>query len=116
MAIGARLVLPGVPPVCSGTDNRCGRVSHRGFHRRRLSQVSAKITFSQKSQRYIRRTEVMHAGIQAREIASHDIQLDLIEGSSAGCSAKVDFSTWMCALFGNPCREIENAPEILKIR
>jgi hypothetical protein len=48
MAIGARLILPGVPPVCSGADDRRGRVSHRRFHRRRLSQVSAKITFSQK--------------------------------------------------------------------
>ena len=48
MAIGARLILPGVPPVCSGADDRRGRVSHRGFHRRRLSQISAKITFSQK--------------------------------------------------------------------
>jgi hypothetical protein len=47
MAIGARLVLPGVPPVRSGADDRRGRVS-RGLHRRRLSQVSAKISFPQK--------------------------------------------------------------------
>ena len=109
MAIGARLVLPGVPPVCSGADDGRGRVSHRGFHRRRLSQVSAKITFSQKPQRYIRRIEVIHAGVQARETASHDIQLDLVEGSGAGCGAKIDFSAWRFTVFGNPRREIENA-------
>jgi hypothetical protein len=32
-------------------------VRHRRFHRRRLSQVSAKITASQKPQRYLRRIE-----------------------------------------------------------
>src|SRR5205823_5108871 len=47
VAIGARLVLPGVPPVRSSADDRRGRVSHCEFHSRRLSQVSAKITFSQ---------------------------------------------------------------------
>src|SRR5271169_770927 len=116
MAIGARLVLPGVPPICSGADNRGGRVSHRGFHRRRLSQVSAKITFPQKTQRYICWIEVIHACIQAREIVSHDVQLDLVEGPGAGCGAKTDFSAWMYALFGNPRREIENARQILKVR
>ena len=35
---------------------------------------------------------MVDAGIQAREIASHDIQLDLVEGSGTGCGAKVDFS------------------------
>jgi len=51
---------------------------------------------------------VIHAGIQAaREIASHDVQLDLIEGSGAGCSAKVDFSAWMCALLGNAPRFLQ---------
>src|SRR5215471_7314274 len=116
MTIGARLVLPGIPPVGSGTDDRHGRMSHREFHRRRLSQVSAKITLSQKPQRYIRWVEVIHAGIQVREIASHDIQFDLVERSGASCGTKVDFSTRICALFGNPCREIKEARQILNAR
>src|SRR5882672_12790509 len=116
MAIGARLVLPSVPPVCSGADYRRGRMSHRGFHRRRLSQVSAKITFPQNPQRYIRRIEVIHTGTQTREIATHDVQFDLVESSGAGCSAKVDLSAWIFALFGNPRREIENARQILSVR
>ena len=91
-------------------------MSDRGFHHRRLSQVSPKITPSQKPQRYIRRIKVIHAGIQAREIASHDIQFDLVESSGAGCGAKVDFSTRICTLFGNPCREIEEARQILNAR
>jgi hypothetical protein len=93
-----------------------GRANHCRFQRRRLSQVSAKITFSQKPQRHIRRIEVVDAGIQAREIGSHDIQLDLVEGSSTGCGAKVDFSAWRSALFGNPRREIEDARQILEVR
>jgi hypothetical protein len=59
---------------------------------------------------------VVDAGIQAREIGSHDIQLDLVEGSSTGCGAKVDFSAWRSALFGNPRREIEDARQILEVR
>src|SRR6266566_7411840 len=47
MAIGARLVLPGVPPVDPGTEDCRGRTSYRGFHRRRLNQVPTKITLSQ---------------------------------------------------------------------
>src|ERR1700691_3606932 len=109
MAISARLVLPGVPPVRSGADDRRRRVRHRGVHRRRLSQVSAKITFPQRPQRYIHRIEVIHAGIQAREIASHDVQLDLVESAGAGCGTKVDFSTWIGTLFGYPRREIKEA-------
>ncbi len=48
MAIGACLILPGVPPVRPGANDGHGRANHRRFQRRRLSQVSAKITFSQK--------------------------------------------------------------------
>src|SRR6266849_5050959 len=48
MAIGSRLVLPGVPPVDPSTEDRSGRTSYCGFRRRRMSQVSAKITHSQK--------------------------------------------------------------------
>src|SRR5262244_3532994 len=114
MTIGARLVLPGVPPIRSRADDRRGRVSHRGFHRRRLSEVSAKTTLSQKPQRYIRRIEVIHAGIQAREITTHDVQFDLVESSSASCGAKVDFSTRIGTLFGDPSREIEEARQIPK--
>jgi uncharacterized protein (UPF0179 family) len=91
-------------------------VGHGEFHRRRQSQVSAKITFSQKTQRYIRRIEVIHPGIQAREISSHDVQLDLVESSGASGGAKVEFSAGTCALFGNPRREIEEAGQILKVR
>src|SRR5438045_2245782 len=116
MAISASLVLPGVPPVRSSADDRRGCVSHREFRRRRLSKVSAKITLSQKPQRYFRRIEVIHAGIQVREIASHDIQFDFVESSGAGRGAKVDFSTRICTLFGNPCREIEEARQILNAR
>src|SRR5439155_20283390 len=90
-----------------------GRVSHREFRRRRLSQVSPKITPSEKPQRYIRRIKVIHAGIQAREISSHDMQFDLVESSGTSCGAKVDFSTRICTLFSNPCREIEEARQIL---
>jgi hypothetical protein len=52
----------------------------------------------------------------AREVASHDVQLDLVQGSGAGCGAKVDFSARVFVLFGNPRREIENARQILKVR
>src|SRR5450432_2712000 len=48
MAIGACLILPGVPPVCSGANDGHGCANHCRFQRRRLSQVSAKMTFSQK--------------------------------------------------------------------
>jgi hypothetical protein len=40
MAIGARLVLPGVAPIRSGADDRRGRVSDRGFPGHRLCPVA----------------------------------------------------------------------------
>ncbi len=59
---------------------------------------------------------MIHAGIQVREIASHDIQFNLVESPGASCGAKVDFSTRICTLLGNPCREIEEARQILNAR
>ena len=44
---------------------------------------------------------MIHAGIQAREIARHDVQFDLVESAGASCGAKVDFSAWIGTLFGN---------------
>src|SRR5438270_12532064 len=116
MAIGACLVLPGVPPISSGADDRRGRVSYPEFHGRRLNQVSAKITLSQEPQSYIRWIEVIHARIQARQITTHQVQFDLVESSGAGCGAKVDLSTWIRPLFCDSCREIEEARQILNAR
>src|SRR5260370_23341282 len=113
MAIASRMILPSVPPICSSADNRRGRGGHRGFHRRRRSQGCAKITFPQKPKRYICGTEVIHAGIQTPEIATHDIQFDFVESSGTSCGTKVDFSTWIRTLFCNPRREIEEACQIL---
>ena len=59
---------------------------------------------------------MIHASIQSREIASHDVQFNLVESSGAGGGAKVEFSAWICALSGNPRREIEDARQILKVR
>ena len=59
---------------------------------------------------------MIHAGIQALETAGHNVQLDLVESSGTGCGAKVDFSAWRSALFGNPRREIEDARQILEVR
>ena len=59
---------------------------------------------------------MIHARIQAREIATHDVQFDLIKSPGASCGAKVDFPTWICTLFGNPGREIEEARQILNAR
>src|SRR5215472_5154066 len=111
MAIGASLVLPCVAPVCPGADDSRGRVSHCRFHRCRLRKVSAKVAFSQKTQRYLRRIEVIHAGLQAREIAGHNVEFDLVECSGAGCGTKVDFSAGVSALLGNSRREIKDAGE-----
>src|ERR1700686_1406732 len=106
MTIGTRLVLPGVSPVRAATDDSPGRVRHRAFHRRRLSEISPKIAFPQEPQRYIRRIEVIHARIQSLQIASHNVEFDLVESSGASSGAKVEFSTRSCSLFRNPCREI----------
>jgi hypothetical protein len=59
---------------------------------------------------------VIHAPIQAREITARDVQFDFVKSPGASCGAKVDFSTWICTLFGNPCREIQEACQILNTR
>ena len=58
---------------------------------------------------------MIYARIQAREVASHDVQFDLVEGSGAGCGAKVDYSPRMLALFGNSRREVKDARQILDV-
>ena len=57
-----------------------------------------------------------YARIQAREVASHDVQFDLVECSGAGCGAKVDFSGGMFSLFGNSRREVQDARQVLEGR
>jgi hypothetical protein len=59
---------------------------------------------------------MIYAGVQTLEIATYDVQFDLVESSSTSCGAKVDFPTWICPLFGNPRREIEEARKILNAR
>src|SRR5450755_4576709 len=115
MTIGAGLVFPGVSPVRSRTDDRSGRSFHCGFHRSRVSQVSAKVTLSQEPQCHVRRVEMIDARIQARQVASHDVQLNLVESSGAGCGAKVDYSPRMLALFGNSRGEVQDARQILDV-
>ena len=109
MTIGAGLVFPGVSPIRSRTDNRGGRSCHRRFHRGRLSQVSAKVTLSQESQCHVRRVEVIDARIQASQVASHHVELNLVKSSGAGCGAKVGYSPRMLALFGDSRGEVQNA-------
>jgi len=116
MAIGAGLVFPGVSPIRSRADDRSGRSCHRRFHRGRLRQISAKITLSQKPQSHVRRVEVIYARVQAREVASHDIQFDLVESSGAGCGAKVDYSPRMFSLLGNSRREVQDTRQIREVR
>jgi len=48
---------------------------------------------------------MIYAGVQTLEIASYDVQFDLVESSSTSCGAKVGFSTWIDPLFGNPPAE-----------
>src|SRR5258708_26663668 len=46
MAIGARLVFPGVAPVRSGADDRRGRVSHRDRKSTRLNSSHQIISYA----------------------------------------------------------------------
>ena len=59
---------------------------------------------------------MIHAVIKSREIARHEVKLNLVKSSSAGRGAKIDFAPWISTLFGDPRREVEDTRHIVKIR
>src|SRR5213593_277197 len=91
VAVGARLVLPGVAPVDPGEQDGRGAAREgvvAGSRRERLANVAG----AQAAKRKVTGTEVIETRVEARDLTKRHIHLGLVERARRGCSAEEDLS------------------------
>ena len=91
MSVGSRLVLPRISPISPGADNREWRLQYQLRISNALRQGLAVVTSAQLSQAEFGNPEVVNPRREIGEIATDDVQLDLVECAGTGGCPKKDF-------------------------
>src|SRR5438067_3425695 len=107
MAIGTRLMFPSIAPIDAGAGDNNRRVSDGGLSRGRFNQHSAIISDAQPVQAELRRSKVIEAGLEIRDVTANQIQLDFVKRSGAGRGAKVNLAARILSLPSDAGGEIE---------
>src|SRR5258708_10071670 len=101
VAVGARLILPGIAPVsaCANDSEWC--VCDSTFSACGFKQDTPIISRAQAAQTEFGGSEVVDTRRQVAQVAANQIKLHLVERSGAGCRAKVEFMPGIAPLSGN---------------
>ena len=116
MAIGAGLILPGIAPVGGGADDGERRVSDGRFAAGGLDQDAAIVSGAQLAQAEFGGSEVVDAGQKVGEVATNEVELNLVERPGAGGRAKIDFAARILSLPRDACRKVQELCYGLQIR
>src|SRR5271157_5287200 len=116
MAVGSRLILPGIAPVGAGANDSQRRVGDGGFTAGGLEQDTAIVSGAQPAQSELGRGEVIDASLKIGEVAANQVELDLVERSRASRGAKIDFAARIFSLPGDACGKVQELGHCLEIR
>src|ERR1700693_5923390 len=120
MAIGAGLILPGIAPVGAGANDGQRRVSDSRFAAGGLDEDAAIVSGAQLAQSELGRGEVIDAGSKigdfATNVATDQVELNLIERSGAGGRAEIDFAARIFSLPGDARGKVQELGYGLQIR
>ena len=107
VAIGAVLIFPGVPPVCSSADDGQRGMGDGGLGGGSGDQDAAIVPGAQFAQAKFGGGKVIDAGFEIREIAADQVEFDLVKRAGASSGAKVDFAARVFPVPGNACGKVE---------
>ena len=116
VAVGAVLILPGVAPVGGGADDCQRSVGDGRLGGRGIDQDAAIVTGPQPAQAELGGGEVIDAGLKVRKISADQVEFDLVERSSAGGGAKVNFTAGIFSVPGDASREVEQLGDGFEVR
>jgi hypothetical protein len=93
VAIRAGAIFPGVPPICTRTNDDYRRVCHGRMAARGIDDSLAVVSGAELAQAELGGSEVIYAGGQSRGIAAlqigtHHVQFDFVKRAGAGGGAK----------------------------
>ena len=111
VAVGARLVLPGVAPERARASDDDGGGGHRRLARRRRHHGRPVVAGAQAAQREVVRPEVVDARLEVGERPRDQVEVDVIERAGAGGGAEVDLAARVGLAAEHARREVEEARE-----
>src|SRR5688500_4607750 len=102
MAVGARLVFPGVAPKCRGADDHARRMRDRRFSAAGIHQDRAIIARAQTPQGEVLRAELIDARFQSLQFAADEIYIDMIKRAGARRGAEMYLAAGITPPSGDP--------------
>ena len=104
MAIGTRLILPGVAPPRARQHQHHRRVGHGGVRAARLDQDLPAIARPQQAHRGVLRLELIDAGRQVFQVGADHVDLDVVERAGARRTAEQHLAARMAPPLGDADR------------
>ncbi len=107
MPVRARAVLPGVPPKRARQHDQDGSVGRVRLVSGRGDEKRAVVAGPERPQREVVRAEVMDARRETRDVAAHDVRIDVVERARACGGAIEDLAAGVCATPEHARAEVE---------
>ena len=104
VAIGTRLILPGVAPPCARQHQHHRRFGHGGVRAARVDEDLPAIVSPQQAQRGVLRLELIDAGRQVFEVGADHVDLDVVERAGARRTAEQHLAARMAPPLGDADR------------
>ena len=104
MAIGTRLVLPGVAPPRACQDQHHRRFGHGSERAARVDEDLAVVTGPQKAHREVFRLELINTCRQLFQVGADDVDLDVVERTGARRTAEQDLAARNAPTLGDADR------------
>src|SRR5207245_6884614 len=97
-----RLIFPRIAPLGEGTNDGDWGMANCCFIPGRLTQSTAIVSSTQPAQSELRGRKVVYACFQIDKISAHNVDLDFVECSGAGCGAKINIAARILPMPSDP--------------
>ena len=101
VAVGSRLILPGIAPVGGDGHQDRRRIGNRWLLTAGREENTAVIALSEPPQSEVMRSEMVDPTGQIRKFPANEIEIDVVKGSRVGMGAEGDHSPGVRLLLGN---------------